>query len=474
MVYRCIFPKEFMDILRFSALAICCLGGGVAGTPAVPLAFEQRGADLFVVQSGSTSVRFMADRVTIGDVTLRFEQARPNARMEGIGPASPATYMGASATRTFSQYPKLAVHGLYAGTDAVFYGNAGNLEYDLNLAPGASPKRLRLRFENARRLRLGVDGSLIVEGAGGELQQLPPRVLQSHRRVRAWYVLTGSNEAAIRLGKYDRQRPLTIDPVLVYAKYFGGSETDSANLVATDSQGNVYVAGRSNSRDFPSIAGASSEPTPPLIALTAGGQSVAPISIANANSATAIGGTPDGQILYAAAGSTVYYSSDAGANWRATGSIPAATFQVASPALTINDISVDAFDPSRAFIATNRGMFSTGDNGGHWFPRDLGLVANYDGSIQAVSVTISQVDHLVMYATTGLPNFLYKSVDAGNTWTILHPAYAGEPTPSPFSSPTIYTVAPGGSDLYVVDGNGFLLKSSDGGSAWQKISGRTI
>ena len=38
----------------------------------------------------------------------------------------------------------------------------------------------------------------------------------------------------------------------------------------------------------------------------------------------------------------------------------------------------------------------------------------------------------------------------------------------------MFTLAPGGSDLYVIDGNGFFFKSPDGGMTWQKLSGQYL
>ena len=50
---------------------------------------------------------------------------------------------------------------------------------------------------------------------------------------------------------YDKQRPLVIDPVLVYSTYLGGSSYDNISGVAVDQQGNVYVTGTTESADFP-------------------------------------------------------------------------------------------------------------------------------------------------------------------------------------------------------------------------------
>jgi uncharacterized protein (TIGR03437 family) len=229
------------------------------------------------------------------------------------------------------------------------------------------------------------------------------------------------------------------------------------------------VAGHSNSLDFPAVDGASSRPLPPLIALTNAGQTITPLPIAGQNSVTALGGTPDGNILYAATSGGIYYSPNGGATWKAAGPLPVAIFAPLQTALQINDISVDAIDPSRAYVATNRGLFSTANNGQGWGARDFDLAAIDDGSIAAAAVTVSPLDHTLLYATTSRPNYLYKSTDAATTWQILNPAYAGEPSPGFFAtSQIVFTLGPGGSGLYVVDGNSILLKSGDGGATWQR------
>src|SRR5581483_8729602 len=182
-------------------------------------------------------------------------------------------------------------------------------------------------------------------------------------------------------------------------------------------------------------------------AITNAGQSVTQLPIGNGSGVTAIAGTPDGRILYAASAGVVYYSKDGGASWRQGGALPAPVLVPISSPVQITDISVDAIDPSRAYVATNRGLFSTSDNGADWFTRDYDLAAYYDGSIHAANITVSQVDHTILYATTGTPNFLYKSTDAGGTWTQLSPSFPGEPVPPPFpSSQIIFALAPGGSD----------------------------
>ncbi|HWF46871.1 MAG TPA: SBBP repeat-containing protein, partial [Bryobacteraceae bacterium] len=59
---------------------------------------------------------------------------------------------------------------------------------------------------------------------------------------------------------YDEKLPLIIDPVLEYMSVLGGSAAETATAVTTDSAGNMYVAGTTNSTNFPVTTTPTSSP----------------------------------------------------------------------------------------------------------------------------------------------------------------------------------------------------------------------
>src|SRR5204863_5448146 len=69
------------------------------------------------------------------------------------------------------------------------------------------------------------------------------------------YVLRGRT-ITLDVGRYDSSAALTIDPVLTYATYLGGTRTDAAARMALDGAGNVYIIGSTFSTDFPTTTGA--------------------------------------------------------------------------------------------------------------------------------------------------------------------------------------------------------------------------
>src|SRR5213075_2133015 len=117
------------------------------------------------------------------------------------------------------------------GIDIVYYGNQGRLEYDFIVSPGASPQIIDVRFDGAAGLTLTPEGDLMITAAAGSgraIRQSKPvayQIIDGRKAyVTADYVLHNTNRARFQIGKYDRTRPLVIDPQLVYS-IFGNTAT---------------------------------------------------------------------------------------------------------------------------------------------------------------------------------------------------------------------------------------------------------
>jgi uncharacterized protein (TIGR03437 family) len=465
-----------VSTIRLSLLIAVFIGQLIGATsPDHPLYFEERSSGLFETRAAGQSVIIRADRIELGGVTLQFLRPSRNAHLKGFGTSAPSTYVTRGQTLSFRAYPTARIRHLYPGIDVAFYGRPGHLEYDLDLERAARPDRIRIQVSGARQVRLDNDGNLIVETLSGELRQLAPKVFQTIHGVRhevsAAYVLLSANQIGFQLGKHDGSMPLTIDPVIVYTKYYGGSGSDTGGPVATDAQGNVYVTGSTNSVDFPSTNGSKGAHQPPLIAFSNAGQTATPLPVDSQVSVTAIGGTSDGKVLYVATPDGIFVSGNSGASFvQAVPLVGPYGIPPGTPA--VQAISVDAIDPSRAFIATTAGLFIMSSAGLAAGQNEVGMAVSGSGAVNVSSVQISAVDHTIAYASTANPNNFYKSIDAGGTWRQLNPAYPGEPAAGPYNFNSItFTLTPGGSDLYLIDANAILLKSTDGGMTWQQLAG---
>ena len=202
--------------------------------------------------------------------------AKPDAIIRGIDrlPGASNYYIGTDPARwrtAVPAYAKVGYQQIYPGIDLVYYGNPNQLEYDFLLSPGANPDAIRLDIDGADRLDLDDRGDLVIGVAGQQVRLQTPVIYQEaegkRQRVAGHYVRWSDRQVGFQLSAYDSSRPLTIDPVLIYSSYLGGSgDENSPNLastygasgggIAVDGNGNAYLTGYTTSTDFPTTNGA--------------------------------------------------------------------------------------------------------------------------------------------------------------------------------------------------------------------------
>ncbi|MGH2809832.1 MAG: IPT/TIG domain-containing protein, partial [Actinomycetota bacterium] len=178
--------------------------------------------------------------------------ARRDVPGEAAGPSTGVTnYLVGNSPAGWvtgvERFSRVRYRRVLPGIDVVYYDSGGNLEYDFILAPGADPSRIRMRFGGQEALSLDRRGNLVLSAGSSRMIQNRPIAFQTvggqRRRVDAGYVKDGPAGVALRLGRYDRNRPLIVDPLLQYATYFGAADHEFGRAVAADSSGSAYVAG---------------------------------------------------------------------------------------------------------------------------------------------------------------------------------------------------------------------------------------
>ncbi len=76
-------------------------------------------------------------------------------------------------------------------------------------------------------------------------------IADKHRIVHGRYVIRGEKRVGFLVGEYDTRAALIIDPTLVYSTYLGGSYYDQVDGIAVDAAGNTYIGGATGSTNFP-------------------------------------------------------------------------------------------------------------------------------------------------------------------------------------------------------------------------------
>jgi hypothetical protein len=197
---------------------------------------------------------------------VHFDGANSAAGITGAKqlPGKTNYFIGSDRTNWHTEIPSYAAvryQGIYPGVDVLFYGRDQHLEYDFVVAPGADTKAIALSIAGARKLQIDSRGDLVMSVPGGQVALQKPLIYQEvngeRREIAGNYSIAGDRQVRFSVAKYDHTQPLTIDPILNYSTFLGGSGTgtngDSAFGLALDAAGNAYLAGQTFSTDFPQM-----------------------------------------------------------------------------------------------------------------------------------------------------------------------------------------------------------------------------
>ncbi|SMB88725.1 PKD domain containing protein [Hymenobacter roseosalivarius DSM 11622] len=172
-------------------------------------------------------------------------------------------FLGSDPKKWATKVPLFAAvryEQVYAGVDMVWHSVDGQLKYDYEVASGADPSQIRMRYEGLDKMELH-DGQLQLHtqlGVQAEQAPIAYQVLASgERRPVACRFRLYDKEVRFELTeKYDTKLPLIIDPALVFSTYTTKSTFLSANSAAGDEYGNMYTAGYSQDATYPVTVGA--------------------------------------------------------------------------------------------------------------------------------------------------------------------------------------------------------------------------
>lgn len=132
-------------------------------------------------------------------------------------------------------FSEATLKDLYQGIDLKLIEKEMQLKYEFHVHPRIDPSQIILDFAGHKKLKIEKNGNLVIETSLGAIVEEKPYAYQIKNGkiidVSCEFVLLNS-EITFKLGKYDPNIQLVIDPVLIFATY-SGSVTDNFGMTAT-------------------------------------------------------------------------------------------------------------------------------------------------------------------------------------------------------------------------------------------------
>lgn len=144
-------------------------------------------------------------------------------------------------------FEKITYKNIYPQIDWVIYPytNANNetfIKYDFIVQPGGDIKSIRMQYEGFEKIMLNASGELTVKNPLGVLHEQKPYVYQSadKQEIGSRFDLA-HNILSFDIADHDHDLPLVIDPSLLWATYYGGSNSEFTTDMAVDSDSDKVI-----------------------------------------------------------------------------------------------------------------------------------------------------------------------------------------------------------------------------------------
>jgi hypothetical protein len=216
------------------------------------VAFLSRGANYSLFLSATQAELALHQKDRAERLQMKLVGANRNARLHGESRLDGrSNYLVGTKDNWHTNIPNYAqvrATNVYKGIDAIYYGtDQQRLEFDFVISPGSNPSLVKLKLAGAQGVTLAANGDLKIKMAQSEITQPAPVVYQEvagqRRNVHGSYVLAADGEVSFKIGDYDTNSTLVIDPQILYASFHGGNGDDRVEDIAVDNNGNAFIVG---------------------------------------------------------------------------------------------------------------------------------------------------------------------------------------------------------------------------------------
>lgn len=153
------------------------------------------------------------------------------------------------------QTDRLLIRNVYPFIDWEIIVKEGNVKHNFIVRPGGDINKIRQEFSGAGDILLNDDGIEIRTELGSIREGKVKSWFNSNSKIfNVKTLLEGNTVRFLTEKPLPAGETLVIDPPLAWSTYYGGSGNDDGHAIERDFNGNIYIAGKTTSADFPKLS----------------------------------------------------------------------------------------------------------------------------------------------------------------------------------------------------------------------------
>jgi hypothetical protein len=144
---------------------------------------------------------------------------------------------------------------IYPNIDMVIHAKEQGMKYEFVVYPGGKVGDIKMLWNGLEQIGIAENGSIKYSLSSGKISESKPYTYQDRKEIASCFSKKG-NLVIFKTKDYNKTKTLVIDPSLIWATYFGGSDYEYGQNVGVDPYANVIMAGRTGSYSGIATSGA--------------------------------------------------------------------------------------------------------------------------------------------------------------------------------------------------------------------------
>jgi hypothetical protein len=162
-------------------------------------------------------------------------------------------YFLEETTNASNAFQEVRVSNVYPGVDWRMYITQDGLKYEFIAENAQAAKQINMQVEGAEALEKCDNGSIHIKGEMGQVQDARPVYFNQEKSLAGNFIVKG-NSIQFEIPS-NTNGMLVLDPEVIWTSYYGGTGLDDSRGIFTDSNGDYYLTGATNSTTLISYLG---------------------------------------------------------------------------------------------------------------------------------------------------------------------------------------------------------------------------